>query len=104
MRYSLKDKVTEPGFNFFVKINNPSAGYFLYNSIEKAMEKARILSLATSKIVYIYEPTKNSYGEWVMEKTFKYSYGKSTYYDYRQTELHVKFYLEAGEWLNPNEL
>lgn len=104
MKYILENKETEPGFKFLVKLNKADAGYFLYNDVEEAMEKARILSLLEYPISLIYEPSKNSYGEWVMKKTFLYIDGKPIFDDNARNELHVKFYLESGEWLNPEEV
>lgn len=104
MKYILENKETEPGFKFLVKLNKADAGYFLYNDVEEAMEKARILSLLEYPISLIYEPSKNSYGEWVMKKTFLYIDGKPIFDDNARNELHVKFYLESGEWLNPDEV
>lgn len=104
MKYILQDKETEPGFKYLVKLNKPDTGYFLYNDIVEAMEKARILSLVEYPISLIYEPIKDRYGEWVMQKTFLYIDGKPTFEDNARNELHVKFYLESGEWLNPDEI
>lgn len=103
MRYILENKETEPSFKFLVKSNNADAGYYLYNDVEEAMEKARILSLVEYPISLIYEPSKDRFGEWVMRKTFLYIEGKPTFNDNVRNELHVKFYLESGEWLNPDE-
>lgn len=80
------------------------AGYLLYNNAEEAMKKARILFLVEYPISLIYEPVKDSYVEWVMRKTFLYINGKSTFDDNARNELHIKFYLESGEWLNPDEM
>ena len=102
MKYILANKETEPGFKFLVKLNKADAGYFLYNNAEEAMEKARVLSLSEYPISLIYEPVKNGYGEWVMRKTFLYISGKPTFNDNAKSELHAKFYLESGEWLNPD--
>ncbi len=104
VKYILANKETEPGFKFLVKINKADVGYFLYNNTEEAMEKARVLSLSEYPISLIYEPVKDSYGEWVMRKTFLYIDGKPTFNDNARNELHVKFYLESGEWLNPDEI
>lgn len=101
MKYILQDKETEPGFKFLVKLNKPEAGYFLYNNAEEAMEKARLLSISEYPISLIYEPVKDRYGEWVMQKTFLCIEGKTIFNDKAVNELHVKFYLESGEWLNP---
>lgn len=100
----MANKETKPGFKFLVKLNKADAGYFLYNSAEKAMEKAKLLSLVEYPISLIYEPVKDNYGEWVMRKTFLYIDGKPTFEDNARNELHVKSYLESGEWLNPDEI
>lgn len=103
MKYILDSKQTEPRFKFLVKLNKADVGYYLYNTVVEAMEKARILSLVEYPISLIYEPVKNSFGEWVMRKTFLYINGKPTFNDNSRNELHVKFYLESGEWLNSDE-
>lgn len=76
----------------------------MYNDAEREMEKVRVLFLAEYPISLIYEPIKNNYGEWVMQKTFLYIDEKPIFNDRVTNELHVKFYLESGEWLNPEEI
>lgn len=100
MKYILENKQTEPDFKFMVKTNKPEAGYFLYNSVDSAMEKAMVLSLAEYPIVVIYEPVEDRYGDWVMQKTFLCIDGRIINNNEVKNELHVKFYLESGEWLN----
>ena len=113
MKYLLSNKQTDPGFKFLVKVNKADAGYFLYNDIEEAMRKARILSLTEWPITLIYEPFKDFYGEWLMQKTYLYIEGKPIFnekiknddlYYILLDEIHAMFYLESGEWLNPGNI
>lgn len=101
MKYFLNNKQEEPLFKFLVKINKAEAGYYLFNDVEMAMEKARVLSLAEYPISLIYETVKDEYREWLMKKTFLYIEGKPIFNKDAHNELHVKFYVESGEWLNP---
>lgn len=77
----------------------------LFHNYEKAMDCARILSLTKFPIAIIREPMQDAYGEWHLEQTHSFVKGECHYKDeyVKQCSLHAKFYLDAGEWLNPGD-
>lgn len=105
MVYQLVNKCEKPDFLYYVKENTSSFDYYLFHDYEKAMECARILSLTKFPIAIIREPMQDAYGEWHLEQTHSYVKGECHYKDeyVKQCSLHAKFYLDAGEWLNPGD-
>lgn len=101
MMIKLKDKTTKPPFNFFVKENTGDFDYYIFDNVEDAMNKARILSLTNFPISIILEPFQNKYGEWKMKRTFVYCKGKCKIDD--EELLHCKFYTDAGNCLNKED-
>lgn len=103
MKYILKNKKEEPQFRFFVKLNTSNMDYWLFNDIERALNHARVLSLTSYPISVVYEPVRNADGEWKLQKTYAYFGGKCNLIESPKVELHVKFYTQAGEWMNADE-
>lgn len=103
MKFILKSKNEKPAFSFFVRTNTTNAGYYLFNDLEKALSKARVLSLTKFPRVIVYEPCQDKGGEWHLKKTYSYFSGKCYLEEDAKMELHVKFYTDAGQWLNPDE-
>lgn len=101
MKYFLKDKTTQPLFNFIVVING-EFDYYLFEEFDDAVNKARQLS-TDRNIVLIYEPYFNTQTrEWRVQNTFRVIDHKIYYEKYGDIGLHLYFYINAGEWLNPN--
>lgn len=103
MKYCLSDKLEKPNFLFLVKLNTSNHDYYLFDNFEKAMEKARVLSLSTFPLSIVYEPCIDKYGEWRLQKTYWYINGECSFEERPRMELHAKFYTDAGEWLNSEE-
>lgn len=101
MKYELKNKKEEPNFKYLVKLNNACYDYYLYNDFESAAEQAHLLSLTTFPIVIVYSVVKNEQTkEYHLKKEFLYFSGEC-HYSVDRIDLHVKFYTDAGNWLNP---
>lgn len=103
LKFTLKSKIDKPAFSFFVRTNTAGAGYYLFADLEQALNKARVLSLTQFPLVIVYEPCQDKDGEWHLIKTYSYFSGKCHLEEDAKPELHVKFYLEAYQWLNPDE-
>ena len=103
MKYMLKSKTEKPGFSFLVKTNTAKQSYYLFTDFERAMKKARVLSLTEFPLVVVYEPCQDKDGEWHLKKTYSYMGGKAYLEEDSRMELHAKFYTDAGEWLNSDE-
>lgn len=103
MKYSLKSKTEKPGFSYLVKTNTSNHNYYLFTDLERALNKARVLSLTEFPLSIVYEPCVGRDGEWHLKKAYSYMSGKCYLEEDSRPELHVKFYTEAGQWLNPDE-
>lgn len=103
MRYPLQAKQEKPAFSFLVKTNTANHDYFLFTDYEKALNKARVLSLSEFPLVIIYEPCVDKDSEWHLRKTHSCMSGKIYLEEDSKMELHAKFYTDAGNWLNPDE-
>lgn len=102
-KYNLESKKEKPRFLFFVKPNTANHDYYLYTDFEKAMGKARILSLAEFPLSVVYEPCVDKDGEWHLQETYLYMSGICEMIEHPKMKLHAKFYTEAGKWLNSEE-
>lgn len=101
MKYSLSDKTTAPEFNFMVIING-QFDYYLFNEFDDAINQAKKLS-DSNNIVIIYEPEFcTNTREWRVRDTFRVIDKKIYYNKYAEIHLHLHFYINAGEWLNPD--
>ena len=98
MKIELKNKKTKPPFQFFVKENIWNPDYYVYNSFEDAMNKARVLSQTKFPLVNVMEVSEDKYGEWKLNYIFMYMKGECK--ERNERGLHVKFYTDAGECLN----
>ena len=95
-------RTEKPLFEFIVMINGKN-NYFLYDNFDLALKKAVELSIP-NKICLIYEIAFNNITrEFYTQKTFTAHDGRIDYDKHARTGLHVYFYINAGEWMNPNE-
>ena len=101
MKIVLKNKSAKPPFQFCVKANTWCSDYYAFNDFEKAMNKARVLSLAEFPIVNVMETYESMFGEWMMRYIFTYIRG--TCIEREEPALHAKFYTDAGECLTELE-
>ena len=101
MQYPMKKKTERPLFNYLVRANS-SFDYYLYENFNDAIEKARQLSHEDIGVlfeVYFNTQTREFFGQ----KTFLVFDGEINYEKHGPVELHIEFYVHAGEWLNPDE-
>ena len=101
MQYPMKKKTERPLFNYLVRVNS-SFDYYLYENLNDAIEKARQLSRDDIGVlfeVYFNTQTREFFGQ----KTFLVFDGEIHYEKHGPVELHIEFYVHAGEWLNPDE-
>lgn len=103
-RYRLTDKTTNPDFEYLVK-DLMSMDYMLFNTFDKALKAAITLSNTKSHHSLIYEKYFNTKTrEFHGMNTFEVIHGEVRYDKYARPELHLEFYVNAGEWLNPGEI
>lgn len=102
MKYPMKLKTESPIFNYIVRLNS-GMDYYLYESFDEAIKMAVLLAHGVDvPLVYeIYFNTKTR--EFFGQNTFTIYDGKIEYDKHDKIELHVEFYVNAGEWLNPND-
>jgi Protein of unknown function (DUF551). len=103
MKYPMKEKKTiNPIFNYMVIVNG-EFDYYLYITFNDALTKAKELS-CTNRCVLIYECAfKNDAREFFGHNTFTIYNGIVTYDKHNNWGLHLSFYVNSGEWLNPNQ-
>ena len=99
MRITLVNKKEEPPFRFYVKENSSRYDYYVYDDIEAAMQKARIIKKYPVTMVMENFELRVENGN---SRIFMFYAGECEVNN--QTMLHAKFYLDAGECLNITEL
>lgn len=101
MKYPMKLKTERPNFNYIVRMNS-GMDYYLYVDFDSAIRKAMSLSHG-SQISLVYEIFFNtSTREFFGQNTFTIYDGVIDYEKHAMPELHVEFYVNAGDWLNPD--
>jgi hypothetical protein len=102
MKYPMLKNTDNPLFNYIV-MQNEEYDYYLYENFDMALKKAMELSHIT-KISLVYEIAFNTETrEFRGQNTFTVYDGEVIYDKHVQIGLHIQFYVNAGEWLNPNE-
>ena len=103
MKYILKTKTEQPGFNFMVT-RNGYFEYWLFNEFDDALSFAKTLQAKHPiGIILIYEPYFNTVTrEWHAQNTFSVIDNRVYYDKTARALLHMKFYTDAGEWQNPD--
>ena len=108
-KYNLIDKTTRPEFDYILLSGNYWTKYYLYRSdeFEDAYNQLKSEFAKGFKLAVLCEPSFNTNSrEWRAHPLFKSTHKKKTevFYDpYLQTMLHLKWYCDAGEWLNPRD-
>ena len=101
-KYPLKDKTTNPSFEYLVR-DNMKLNYYLFMNFNDALRQAEKMSISGNRHVLIYEKYFNTRTrEWHGLNTFDVIEGEVIYDKHASPELHLEFYVNAGEWLNPN--
>lgn len=98
MLVKLRSRAEEPPFHFYVKSNTSSNDYYAYDTIEEAMERARVLSLTEYPVAFVAEVGMLG-SEYYLYKIMTYTEGRSEV-ENDERMLHVMWYTEAGECLN----
>ncbi len=102
MKYPMTKNTDRPMFEYIVMING-EFDYYLYSDFDEALKKAMVLGMGT-EIGLLYELAFNcETREYRVQNTFKVFDGDIHYDKHARVGLHVEFYVNAGEWLNPNE-
>ena len=101
MRYPMTTKTEQSKFKYLVRAGN-GFDYYLYNDLGKALNKACALSMVGWDDYYIHE-VMNIGGQYRSIVTYICNKGRAEYDEFAVADLHICFYINAGEWLNPNE-
>lgn len=102
MQYPIKLKTEKPLFNYIVRFND-SLNYYLFEKIDDALNMARKLGIGC-KASLLYEIDFDiQTGEYRGRNTYRVIMGKISYDKHAKVDLHIQFYVSAGEWLNPNQ-
>jgi hypothetical protein len=102
MKYPMSEKTDRPLFDYIVVLNGEE-DYYLYDDFDLALKKAMEIAV-NYKTSLIYEIVfNNETREYRGQNTFTISGGKVHYDKHEKAGLHIQFYINAGEWLNPNE-
>jgi len=102
MNYPMKMKTEKPLFNYMIRFDG-NMDYYLFEDFEEALKKARELS-SSNLIIYLYEVLFiSSVGDYRGKNTYTIYNGELEYDDCAVGELHIHFYVNVGEWLNPRQ-
>lgn len=102
-KYSMKTNTEIPSFNYLVR-SNDDMDYYLFFEFDDALNKLKTLSLENrGHIACLFETFFNTTTrEWHGQNTFTAYDGIIEYDKHAKVELHLEFYINAGEWLNPD--
>jgi len=104
MKYILNSKTEDPEFSFLIR-DSYCKQYWLFNSFSLAIETLKWLSIGKNEFYFMCEPEFNTYyRDWRSITSFSALNGE-VFYDKAQNcmDLHMEYYVRAGEWMNPNE-
>ena len=107
-RYRLKDEFTQPPFEFVLLTGDiPCVDYYLFkeDEFEQAMAQLKAEFAKGFDMARILLPQFCNHDRtWRLKEFMSLDIdGNVRYERYGETHLHVKFYLDAGEWQNPRE-
>lgn len=104
VRYPMKKNTDRPLFEYLVK-TNMEFEYWLFEDFDSALECAKTLHAKTDEMILIYDcyfDTRNR--QYRAQKSFWIRHdGKVVFDKHGDIELHVEFYINAGEWMNPRQ-
>lgn len=102
MKYPMKLKTEKPCFEYLVRLNS-CLDYYLFEEFDDALKTAMALS-SKNGIALVYEIFFNTTTrEFFGRNTFKAYDGYVDYDKHGRADLHIEFYVNAGEWLNPKK-
>lgn len=105
IKYPMRSNKEKPLFNYLIK-SSMEMDYWLFDDFEEAINCAKKLNIKLQNdIILIYEPhlnmrTKEYRGKlsfWLTDE------GELMYGERSNIELHIEFYVNAGEWQNPKQ-
>jgi len=110
-KYRMDTNTDKPLFTYLVKTvgsDTSDFNYWLYNNFHKAFDKMVALSIASQRngcgIAVIYTPHFiNATREYKVKESFKASDGIARFDEHGDIHMHLKFYIDAGNWMNPEE-
>lgn len=103
VRYPMKEKTEIPLFEYLVR-DNMEMDYYLFGDFDGALKQAQSMSVNGDRHVLIYENYFDTVTrQWYGCNTFSVVDGKVHYDKHAKVGLHLAFYVNAGEWLNPNQ-
>lgn len=103
-RYPMRSNKDRPMFNYMVK-SIMEFDYWLFSDFNSAVECAKKLNREKHEMIIIYDYHFNtSTREYRAQKTFwVWHNGELVFDKHGDIELHLEFYINAGEWMNPNQ-
>lgn len=108
-KYVLPDRTTKPHFDYILLSGRYWTKYYLYkaNEFEQAYNQLKIEFSKGYDLAVLCELNFNTKSrEWRAQPLFRSTHKKKAevFYDpYQDTMLHLKWYCDAGEWLNPRD-
>ena len=104
IRYPMRSNKEKPIFNYLVK-SNMEFEYWLFTKFDDAVECAKTLNRQLNEMIIIYDcyfDTRTR--EFRAQKTFwVWQTGELVFDKHGDVELHLEFYINAGEWQNPKQ-
>lgn len=105
MKYNLNSKEERPNFKFVVYCPSRYTSYWLFSTMHEAVEMAFYLSLKMKLIYCVAEPYLcKSTHQWHLMNFATLRSGELYLEEDREQLLHLKWYMDAGEWENPRAL
>lgn len=104
IRYPMKSNKEKPIFNYLV-MPNGEFDYWLFKKFDDAVNCAKTLNRELDEMIIIYDYYFNTRTrEFHAQKTFwVWHNGELVFDKHGDVELHLEFYINAGEWKNPNQ-
>ena len=106
-KYNLPDKTTKPEFDYIVLSGSYWTEYYLYRAdeFEDAYNQLKSEFAKGFDLAVLCDLNFNTHSrEWRAQPLFRSMQKSKTevFYDpYQKTMLHLKWYCDAGEWMNP---
>lgn len=102
-KYSMKSNKERPLFNYLVK-DSIRPDYYLFDEFDDAIIQALNMFKSEGRIINIYENHLDPKTlEWRVKFAFFIYEGEIMRFIEEVIDAHVEYFVNAGEWLNPNE-
>lgn len=102
MKYPMTKNTERPLFEYMVMVNG-EYDYYLYDDFDSALKKAMELAVGIETGLVYELAFNNETREYRGQCTFTVFDGEVHYDKHARVSLHIEFFVNAGEWLNPNE-